>query len=77
MFGPYAHTQLRFSEMALRRWLMRCELEILRLRGEYPGVPLRRCHDLLLSFGTVPSKVVQRELAAKAGNRWGARQAAE
>ncbi|MBI4494804.1 MAG: DUF885 domain-containing protein [Chloroflexi bacterium] len=36
--------------------------EILRLRNEFPGVPLREFHDALLATGTLPLKLVREEL---------------
>ena len=45
------------------------ELEVLRLRRKFSHLPLRKFHDLLLSSGTIPFALVEKEMEEKADSR--------
>ncbi len=43
------------------------ELEVFKLRNKFSGLNLREFHDLLLSSGTIPFALVEKEMEAKTG----------
>ncbi len=45
------------------------QLEVLELRRRFSFLPLRQFHDLLLSSGTIPFTLVEREMEAAIGQR--------
>lgn len=47
------------------------ELEVLRLRKKFSRLPLREFHDLLLSSGTIPFALVEKEMEEQTGVKSG------
>lgn len=52
------------------------ELHVLRLRRRFRALPLRTFHDMLLDSGSIPFKLVEREMEGKIGSGEGNRETA-